>query len=136
VQSSSRRPRLALVVLVLFSASPWIFAANGMTSDGPVSLNFNGTHWGSSTPFATLLGTDANPATNALSASGWFYRYDGECGEHPFPWPDLQTESAGRRVAWWQNVNGRGFSATETTWVIDDEGPSGAVVSAMDITAG
>jgi hypothetical protein len=56
--------------------------------------------------------------------------------EYPFPVPDSEVYADGKLVAEWNNVDGKGFFARETTWVFDEEGPSGGFVSELAVNWG
>ena len=110
-------------------------AAGGTIQDQNVWLTYSSAHWGPH-PGAGLYGVDA-AAQNPLFRSGWWYRVvDVDTREYPFPPPDSETYSDGKLVATWSNVDGKGFSARETTWVFDDEAPSGGFVSQVFVDWG
>jgi len=121
---------------LLLGWAPLALAAGGTLQDQAVSLVYSSGHW-SGAPNAALRGTDASGA-NPLFRSGWWYRIDGvDTREHPFPPPESESYRAdGMLVATWSNVDGKGFSASEQTWVFDDEGPSGGFVSQVSVNWG
>jgi FG-GAP-like repeat len=120
------------IACLLACTAPRLLAVGGTIADGPVSLSYPSTHW-SGGARAALFGTEANPLTSDLSASGWWYSFAGTCAA--FPPPDSETYANGVLTAKWTAivVNGDVFAATETTRVIDDEGPSGAIYSTMQV---
>lgn len=109
--------------------------AGGTLTDQAVSLVYTSGHW-SSAPNASLYGTETG--VNPLFRSGWWYRVVGvDTREYPFPPPDSEVYGAdGRLVATWNNVDGKGFTARETTWVFDEEGPSGGFTSEVFVDWG
>lgn len=120
---------------MLLAHGPRLLGAGGAIVDQAVTLQYSSGHWGSA-PNASLLGTDASGA-NPLFRSGWWYRVVGvDTREFPFPEPDNQSYADGKLVAVWNNVAGKGFAARETTWVFDDEGPSGGFVSELYVNWG
>lgn len=121
---------------LLLAGAPLALAAGGTLQDQAVSLVYSSGHW-SGAPNAALHGTDASGA-NPLFRSGWWYRVDGvDTREYPFPPPDSESYgSDGKLLATWSNVGGKGFSAQESTWVFDDEGPSGGFVSQVSVDWG
>jgi len=120
---------------VLLAAAQPAGAAGGTITDQAVSLVYTSGHW-SSAPNAWLYGTEASGA-NPLFRSGWWYRVVGvDTRESPFPPPDSEVYADGKLVATWNNVHGKGFSATETTWVFDEEGPSGGFSSEVLVSWG
>ncbi len=125
---------LLSAIVILISARP-AAAAGGTITDQAVSLVYTSGHWGAA-PNAWLYGTEPGGG-NPLFRSGWWYRVVGvDTREYPFPPPDTETYANGKLTATWNNVHGKGFYASETTWVFDQEGPSGGFHSEMYVSWG
>jgi len=129
-----RRAAVSIACLSILAA-PRLLAAGGTIQHKNVALTYSSAHWGSS-PNASLVGTETG--INPLYRTGWWYRVVGvDTREYPFPPPDSETYGAdGKLIAIWNNVAGKGFSARETTWVFDDERPSGGFVSEIYVSWG
>jgi hypothetical protein len=111
-----------------------LLGAGGTIQDQAVSLRYPGLHWGAAA-LADLLGTYASPTSDPLRASGYWYRIVGvDTREHRFPAPDSEAYVAGTLEARWSDVDGKGFSAVETTHVYDNERPSGTFTSGLTLT--
>jgi hypothetical protein len=130
---------IALLLLAALAAPAAGQGLGGSIQDQAVTLTYPATHWSASAK-ADLLGAYPAPTDDPLDAAGWWYRVDGvDSRERPFPPPDSETYEDGRLTLVWNNVDGRGFRATEVTHVIDNERPSGTVLTKLsleNLTAG
>ncbi len=121
----------ALAALLGLSCATSAAAAGGTATDQAVSLSYPPTHWGIGAG-AGLAGVDA--AGDPLSVAGWWYRAEGDAHEFPLPVPDTETYTDGTVHAVWNNLDNKGFQLEETTYVFDNEGPSGGFLSVMHAT--
>lgn len=124
------------VVLGLFTSilivGPVSAATGGTIQDQSVSFTYPASHW-DTTASADLVGAWGSPAADVLRASGWWYRTPTDTREHPFPAPDSESYVGGDLTLVWNNVDGKGFRATQVTHVIDNERPSGTLISEMTL---
>ena len=129
----TRTPQILLRVAILAAvlATGRAGAAGGTVADQAVSLSYPAIHWGTTVPFADLAGVDATG--DQVYAAGVWYRAEGDTREHPMPAPDTETYSNGTITSVWNDLDGKGFSVMETTWVFDREGPSGGFVSVFSV---
>lgn len=126
--------RRSAIVLVLTSclATP-LHAVGGSITEGAVSLTYGATHWGGA-PATDLLGTETVPALDTLYQSGWWYRIGGvDAREFPMPAPTTENYDsvAGTISATWTNLGGSGLDVREFTYLVDNEGPSGTMISSL-----
>jgi hypothetical protein len=128
-----------LAVLSSLLSAGQLLAAGGTIQDQAVSLTYPALHWNGLAE-ADLLGSYPTPATDPIQATGWWYRINGvDTREHPFPRPDREHYDGGRIVLEWDDVDGKGFRATEITTVVDNERPSASLLTELtveNLTAG
>lgn len=121
----------ALLGLLLASVARHA-AAGGSIQDQAVTLEYLPVHWGT-TAAADLLG--AWPSGDPLRATGFWYRVVGvDDRERPLPLPDQEHYANGEALVRWENVDGKGFSAAESTAVFDNERPSATLSSRLSLT--
>ncbi len=114
----------------LLGAGRLLAATGGTIQDQAVSFAYPASHW-SVTAAADLVGAWTSPAADVLHAEGFWYRAPSDTREHRFPPPDTESYLGGDLTLVWNNVDGKGFKATQVTHVVDNERPSGTLLTEL-----